>query len=211
MWKDDFKFLTLLSTKLQNTSVPNSLDKLIQLTSMEPHIYDLDRGKITDLDKFLKKQHSIVLNWCNLTIWRWSKIDRGFMTFSTSLLLPFLRVTFSGLLDTFHGQRNLKIFYKKLKKEPILSGYYINRYKRFFYVTNSGLFLSWVTLQYHFVSSITSDYNINSKKWDLDIPKCFNFYTKWHFSGSLFDLRWPLMGYIQDKDIVTFTLVKISE
>ena len=62
MWKDDFKFLTLLLTKLQNTLVPNSLDKLIQLTSMEPHIYDLDRGKITDLDKFLKKQHSIVLN-----------------------------------------------------------------------------------------------------------------------------------------------------
>ena len=31
---------------------PNSLDKLMQLISIEAHIYDLDRGKITDLDKF---------------------------------------------------------------------------------------------------------------------------------------------------------------
>ena len=62
MWKYDFQFLTLLSTKLQNTLVPNSLDKLMQLISMEPHIYDLDRGEITDLDKFLKKPHSVVLS-----------------------------------------------------------------------------------------------------------------------------------------------------
>ena len=27
----------------------------MQLISMEPHIYDLDRGELTDLDKFLKK------------------------------------------------------------------------------------------------------------------------------------------------------------
>ena len=32
------------------------------------HLYDLDRDRITDLDKFLKKLHSIVLSWCNLTI-----------------------------------------------------------------------------------------------------------------------------------------------
>ena len=30
--------------------------------------YDLDRGEITDLEKFLKKPHSMVLSWCNLTI-----------------------------------------------------------------------------------------------------------------------------------------------
>ena len=62
MWKDDFQFLTLLSTKLRNTLAPNSLDKLMQLISMEPHIYDLDRGKITDLGKFLKKPYSVVIN-----------------------------------------------------------------------------------------------------------------------------------------------------
>ena len=45
MWKDDFQFLTLLSTKLRNTLAPNSLDKLIQLISMEPHVYDLDMAK----------------------------------------------------------------------------------------------------------------------------------------------------------------------
>ena len=50
------------STKLQNTLEPNSLDKLMQLISMEPHTYDLDRDKKTDLDKVLKKQHSIVLS-----------------------------------------------------------------------------------------------------------------------------------------------------
>ena len=43
-----FSVLTFLSTKLRNTLVPNSLDKLIQLISMEPHIYDLNRDKITD-------------------------------------------------------------------------------------------------------------------------------------------------------------------
>ena len=52
MQKDDFQFLTLLSTKLQNTLAPNSLDKLMQLISIEAHVYDLDRGKITDLGKF---------------------------------------------------------------------------------------------------------------------------------------------------------------
>ena len=48
--KSKFQFLTLLSTKLQNILVPNSLAKLMQLISMEPHICE-----ITDLDKFLKK------------------------------------------------------------------------------------------------------------------------------------------------------------
>ena len=62
MWKDDFQFLTLLLTKLRNTLAPNSLDKLMQLISMEPHIYDLDRGEITALDKFLKKLYSVVLS-----------------------------------------------------------------------------------------------------------------------------------------------------
>ena len=56
------KTLTLLLTKLQNTLAPNSLDKLIQLNSMEPHIYDLDIGKIVDLGKFLKNPHSVVLS-----------------------------------------------------------------------------------------------------------------------------------------------------
>ena len=37
---------TLLSTKLQNTLVPNSLYKLMQLISIELHLYDLDRGEI---------------------------------------------------------------------------------------------------------------------------------------------------------------------
>ena len=57
-----FSVLTFLSAKLQNTLEPNSLDRLMQLISMEPHIYDLDRDKITDLDKFLKKLHSIILS-----------------------------------------------------------------------------------------------------------------------------------------------------
>ena len=59
MWKDNFQLLTLLSTKPRNTLAPNSLDKLMQLTSMEPDMYDSGRGKITDLDKFLKKLRSI--------------------------------------------------------------------------------------------------------------------------------------------------------
>ena len=63
-----FSVLTFLSAKLQNTLEPNSLGKLMQLISMEPHIYDLDRVEITELDKFLKKPHSVVLSWCNLTI-----------------------------------------------------------------------------------------------------------------------------------------------
>ena len=57
-----FSVLTFLSTQLQNKLAPNSLDKLMQSNSLEPHIYDLDRDKITDLDKFLKKPHSIVLS-----------------------------------------------------------------------------------------------------------------------------------------------------
>ena len=35
MWKDNFQCLTLLSTKLRNTLALNSLDKLMQLVSME--------------------------------------------------------------------------------------------------------------------------------------------------------------------------------
>ena len=61
MWKVDFQFITLLSTKLQNTLAPKSLDKLMQLISMKPDIYDLDRGEITNLQKFLKKPHRAVL------------------------------------------------------------------------------------------------------------------------------------------------------
>ena len=61
-WKDNFHFLTLISTKLRNTLAQNSLDKLMQLTSMEPHTYDLDRGEVTDLHKFLKKPHRVVLS-----------------------------------------------------------------------------------------------------------------------------------------------------
>ena len=54
-----FSALTFLLAKLQNTFEPNSLDKLMQLISMEPHIYDLDRDQITDLDKFLKNRLSL--------------------------------------------------------------------------------------------------------------------------------------------------------
>ena len=43
--KDDFQFLTLLSTKLLNNLAPNSLEKLMYLISMEPRIYDLDIEK----------------------------------------------------------------------------------------------------------------------------------------------------------------------
>ena len=57
-----FSVLTLPSTKLQNTLAPNSLHKLKQIISIEPHIYDLDRDEITDLDKFLKKPRSVVLS-----------------------------------------------------------------------------------------------------------------------------------------------------
>ena len=62
MWKDDFQFLTLLSSKLRKALALNSLETLMQVISIEPHIYDLDRGEITDLDKFLKKPHSVVLS-----------------------------------------------------------------------------------------------------------------------------------------------------
>ena len=62
MWKVNFEFLTLLSTKLQNTLVPKSLDKLMQLISMEPHIYNLDMDEIIDLDKILRELHSVVLS-----------------------------------------------------------------------------------------------------------------------------------------------------
>ena len=52
---------SLLPTKLRNTLAPNSLDKLMQLVSIKPHTYNLDRGKITDLDKSRKKPYSVVL------------------------------------------------------------------------------------------------------------------------------------------------------
>ena len=48
-----FSVLTFRSTKLRNTLVSNSLDKLAQYISAERHIYYLDRNEITDLDKFL--------------------------------------------------------------------------------------------------------------------------------------------------------------
>ena len=57
-----FSVLTFFSVKLQNILEQNSLDKLMQLISMETHTYDLDKDEITDLDKFLKKSHSIVLS-----------------------------------------------------------------------------------------------------------------------------------------------------
>ena len=52
------------------------------------------------------------------------------MTFSTTLLLPLIKVTFSGLLDKFHSQGNLQIFHEKLKKEPNLQGYFIKIYTK---------------------------------------------------------------------------------
>ena len=57
-----FSVFTLLLTKLRNTLVSNSLDKIMQLISMKPHIYDLDRGEITDLHRFLKKPHCVELS-----------------------------------------------------------------------------------------------------------------------------------------------------
>ena len=56
MWKDDFQFLTLLSTKLQNTLAPNPSKKQMQL------VYNSDRDEITDSNKFLKKPNSEVLS-----------------------------------------------------------------------------------------------------------------------------------------------------
>ena len=47
--------------------------------------------------------------------------------FETILLLQFITVTFSGLLDKFYSQGNLKIFYKKLKKERILLSHYMKK------------------------------------------------------------------------------------
>ena len=60
MWKDNFQFLTLLSTKLQNTLAPNSLDNLNAI-NFNGTSYDLDRSEIADLEKFLKKPHRVVL------------------------------------------------------------------------------------------------------------------------------------------------------
>ena len=57
-----FSVLTLLLTKLQKTLAPNSLDKLMLQILIESHLYDLDRGKITDVDKFLKKLHNVILS-----------------------------------------------------------------------------------------------------------------------------------------------------
>ena len=51
----EFSAFTHLLTKLQNALAPKSLDKLMQLVSLESHIDGLDCGKITDVDKFLKK------------------------------------------------------------------------------------------------------------------------------------------------------------
>ena len=61
--KDDFQFYLFhrLRTEIRNTLVQNSLDKLMQFIAMEPHIYDLDRGEINDLDRFLKNLHRVVL------------------------------------------------------------------------------------------------------------------------------------------------------
>ena len=139
-------------------------------------MYVLLETKKTILD--LQKVWKILVNR------KWSRIDRGFVAFLKTLLLPIITVTFSKLRDKFHGQRNLQIFFKKLKKKTIVFGYCIKRYKRFFYVTNSGLLLGLVTLQCLFVSFITSDYNITSKKWNLNkLLECFNFKPSdfsWH-------------------------------
>ena len=139
-------------------------------------MYVLLETKKTILD--LQKVWKILVNR------KWSRIGRGFVAFLKTLLLPIITVTFSRLRDKFHGQINLQIFFKKFKKKPIVFGYCIKRYKRFFYVTNSGLLLGLVTLQCLFVSFITFDYNINSKKWNLDkLLECFNFKLSdfsWH-------------------------------
>ena len=111
MWKDDFQFLTLLSTKLRNTLAPNSLDKLMQLVSIKPHIYDLDKGKITDLDKFQKKPYSLVL-----FIFKDFKIKNLVYLFGHAFLCPcYLMTPFYYLghpcfFSLFLSQRKIPIF-----------------------------------------------------------------------------------------------------
>ena len=69
-----------------------------------------------------------------------------------------------------------------------------------------------MTLNYHFVSSTTSDYSINKNKWDLDkLSRCFNFQDKWYFFDSEFTLGELLIGCIKCKSIVPSTLFKIRK
>ena len=59
---------TRLYTKLRHAFALISLDKLIQLISLGPHVQDLDWGEITDLHTFPKKSLGRVLSWFNLII-----------------------------------------------------------------------------------------------------------------------------------------------
>ena len=61
-----FSVLIRLQTKLRIASAPNSLDKLMQLISVEPHTDDLDSDEITNLHKFPKKPLGKVISWSNL-------------------------------------------------------------------------------------------------------------------------------------------------
>ena len=44
------------------------------------------------------------------------RIDKGFVTFQTTFLWPFTRVTLSRLLDKVHDQRNKRFSVNKIKK-----------------------------------------------------------------------------------------------
>ena len=91
MYKDNFQFLTLLLTKLQNTVSPNLLDKIMQLISIESHIYDLDRSKITDLDKFAQDSNKLMqLNYF--------KIKNSLSLFGHAFLCPCYLMTRSYYL-----------------------------------------------------------------------------------------------------------------
>ena len=61
------QFLTLLLHKLQNKVLWCQTVKQTDTVSFIRTLYDLNRSRITDLHKFLKK-HSVGLSWCNLTI-----------------------------------------------------------------------------------------------------------------------------------------------
>ena len=69
--KIKFQFLTLLSTKLQNTLVPNSLDKLMQLISMEPlYLRNNWFGQITS-ETPQRSTKLMQLNYSYLKILKW--------------------------------------------------------------------------------------------------------------------------------------------
>ena len=100
MWKDDFQFLTLLSTKLRNTLVPNSLDKPMLLISMEPHIYDFEES-VQCSTKLIQ------LNYSYLKILD-LKINSLFLVTLFCALMLFLSLSFSSQNPQFLPLVSLK-------------------------------------------------------------------------------------------------------